>query len=150
VRENFGKLLTKLLPNSTAYDHLAEFEDVYKTLEDKGVQIPALAAPLRKLMLYKLDSETSLGVENVDLNATRRLFTSALWTQFERQRAALWLQKAKDEPHGTSRGHFLKICVAVPQESNSSSTGTQLEMARSLFTSTLPLSSHGVRSGLEG
>ena len=148
VRENFGKLLTKLLINSQAYDHLHRFEEVFTKLEEKGVQIPALAAPLRKLMVYPLDSDTSLGMENVDLNATRRFFTSALWTHFEKQRAGLWLQKAKGEPHGESRDNFLKICAAVPQESQSSSTTTELDMARSLFMSTVPLSSR-VKYALE-
>ena len=60
VRENFGKLLTKLVLNSQAYDHLHKFEEVFKTLAEKGVHTPALAAPLRKLMLYPLESDTSL------------------------------------------------------------------------------------------
>ena len=142
VRENFGKLLTKLLLNSACYDNLKEFEELYKRLEEKGVKIPLLAAPMRKLMQYNIsDSNSTLGVHDVDLNAQRRFFTSPLWNQFEKQRAVLMLQQAKDKEHGESRDKLLKMWDAVPQEAMCAETMKAVLMARSLFLSTLPLPS---------
>jgi hypothetical protein len=115
VREFFGKLLTKLLLNSDCYEHLSQFEQLYNTLEEKGVQFPALAVPLRKLMLYKIDKDTSLGVEDMDLNTQRRFFTSELWKQFEQRRTACLLRQAKDEEHGEKRDSILKMWEAVPK-----------------------------------
>ena len=149
VKENFGKLLTKLLLNSAAYENLQEFEPLYKGLEEKGVKIPVLAAPLRKLMQYKIeDSNSTLGVDDVDLNAQRRFFTSPLWNQFEKQRAALMLKQAKDKPHGASRDSLLKLWDAVPKEAMCAETTKEVQMAKSLFLSTLPLSSR-VKYALE-
>jgi len=139
VKENFGRLLTKLLLSSDCYEHLSHFEELYKTLEEKGVILSTLAAPLRKLMTYNIETEATLGVEDMDLNAQRRLFTSNLWRQFEKRRAVFLLRKAKDEEHGEERDRLLKLWDAVPKESMCSSTKADLEMARSLFLSTLPL-----------
>ena len=149
VKETFGKLLTKLLLNSAAYENLQEFEPLYKGLEEKGVKIPVLAAPLRKLMQYKIeDSNSTLGVDDVDLNAQRRFFTSPLWNQFEKQRAALMLKQAKDKPHGATRDNLLKLWDAVPQEAMCAETTKEVQMAKSLFLSTVPLSSR-VKYALE-
>jgi hypothetical protein len=138
VRENF-----------VCYDNLKEFEELYKRLEEKGVKIPLLAAPMRKLMEYNIsDSNSTLGVHDVDLNAQRRFFTSPLWNQFEKQRAVLMLQQAKDKEHGESRDKLLKMWDAVPQEAMCAETMKEVQMARSLFLSTLPLPSR-VRYALE-
>ena len=141
MRENFGKLLTRLLLNSDCYDHLDHFEQLYKTLEENGVLLPALAAPLRKLMMYNIESETTLDVQSLDLNTQRRFFTSQLWKSFEKRRAVCLLRQAKDEEHGEKRDRLLKLWDAVPEETMCSSTRADVEMARSLFLSTLPLPS---------
>jgi hypothetical protein len=80
AKESFGKLLTKLLLSSDCYEHLSQFEELYKTLEEKGVALPTFAAPLQKLMTYNIETEASLGVEDVDLNAQRRFFTPQEYT----------------------------------------------------------------------
>jgi hypothetical protein len=90
-------------------------------------------------MTYNIEAEATLGVEDVDLNAQRRFFTSNLWRQFEKRRAVFLLRKAKDEEHGEERDRLLKLWDAVPKESLCASTIADVEMARSLFLSTLPL-----------
>ena len=57
VKENFGKLLTKLLLSCDCYERLSQVDQLYKRLEEKGVMISLLAAPLRKLMAYKTEHE---------------------------------------------------------------------------------------------
>ena len=141
VRESFGKLLTKLLLNSKCYEHLEKFEALYKTLEDKGVKLPNTSVPVRKLMLYKIDSDSTLGVEGVELSAQRRFFGSTLWNQFEKQRAVTLLGRAKNEEHGEKRDRLLKLWDAVPDGSLCPETKANVDMARSLFLSTLPLPS---------
>jgi hypothetical protein len=141
ARENFGKLLTKLLLDSNCYEHLEQFEQLCKTLEEKGVKLPPIAAPVRKLMVYKIDSDTTLGVENMDLTAQSKFFTSPLWNQFEKRRAVILLGRAKDEEHGEKRDRFLKSGDAVPKNSLCPETAANVDMATSLFLSTLPLSS---------
>ena len=139
VRQNFGKLLTKLLLNSEGYEDLHHFEEIYRKLQEKGVVLSTLAAPLRKLMLHRIDSEVTLNVEEVDLNAQRRFFTSQLWKTFEKRRAVFLLHKAKDEEHGEKRDRLLKLWDSVPHDSVCPATMAQVQMARSLFLSTLPL-----------
>jgi len=141
VRENFGKLLTKLLLNSKCYEHLEKFEALYKTLEDKGVKLPNTSVLVRKLMLYKIDSDSTLGVEGVELSAQRRFFGSTLWNQFEKQRAVTLLGRAKNEEHGEKRDRLLKLWDAVPKDAMCPETKAEVDMARSLFLSTLPLPS---------
>ena len=63
VRESFGKLITKLLLNSEGYEDLHHFEEIYRKLQEKGVVLSTLAAPLRKLMLHRIDFEVTLNVE---------------------------------------------------------------------------------------
>jgi len=140
MKELFGKALTKLLLNCECYEHLTHFEEIFNTLQDKGVVFPTLAAPLRKLMTYNIDAETTLDVQDVDLNALRRFYTSKLWKQFEKKRAVALLQKAKDEEHGEKRDRVLKMWDAVAAEPTCDSTKADVEMARSLFLSTIPLS----------
>ena len=139
VRQNFGKLLTKLLLNSEGYEDLHHFEEISRKLQEKGVVLSTLAAPLRKLMLHRIDSEVTLNVEEVDLNAQRRFFTSQLWKTFEKRRAVFLLNKAKDEEHGETRDRLLKLWDSVPHDSVCPATMAQVQMARSLFLSTLPL-----------
>ena len=78
VKELFGKVLTKMLLNSGCYEHLPHFTTVFNTLEYKGVAFPVVTTPLRRLMMYNIETETTLGVEDVALNAQRRFFTSQL------------------------------------------------------------------------
>ena len=139
VRQNFGKLLTKLLLNSEGYEDLHHFEEIYRKLQEKGVVLSTLAAPLRKLMLHRIDSEMTLNVEEVDLNAQRIFFTSQLWKTFEKRRAVFLLHKAKDEEHGEKRDRLLKLLDSVPHDSVCPATMAQVQMARSLFLFTLPL-----------
>ena len=55
---------------------LSCFEELYKTLEEKGEVLSTLEAPLWKVMMYNIETDTTLGAEDVDLNAQRRVFTS--------------------------------------------------------------------------
>jgi hypothetical protein len=92
-------------------------------------------------MMYNIESETTLDVQSLDLNTQRRFFTSQLWKSFEKRRAVCLLRQAKDEEHGEKRDRLLKLWDAVPEETMCSSTRADVEMARSLFLSTLPLPS---------
>jgi hypothetical protein len=90
-------------------------------------------------MKYKIDSDATLGVEEVELTAQRRFFGSSLWKQFEKRRAVILLGRAKDEEHGEKRDRLLKLWDAVPDGSLCPETKANVDMARSLFLSTSPL-----------